>query len=121
MAIAWQCGRLYGRALACSNQAAGRGQCPVSWGACLKEWNDHEENCSDRCGPGARPGRVQQDAADNTVNADTNVENAAEADVNAATNRRRRNAADNALDAAGNAVENAGNAVDERAPTTRRN
>ena len=24
----------------------------------FREWNDHEEDCSDRCGPGARPGRV---------------------------------------------------------------
>ena len=48
-----------------------------------------------------------EDAVEN----DTNVENAAEADVNAATTDAT-NAADNALDAAGNAVENAGEAVE---------
>ena len=66
----------------------------------------------------------QDNAPDNntsTVNtveteaaADTNVENAAEADTNAAT-MDATNAADNALDAAGNAVEDAGNAVDNAA------
>ncbi len=48
-----------------------------------------------------------EDAVDN----DTSVENAVEADVNAATTDAT-NAADNALDAAGNAVENAGEAVE---------
>ena len=45
-------------------------------------------------------------AADNTVNADTNVENAAEYDVNAATSDSM-NAADNSLDAAGKAEASA--------------
>jgi hypothetical protein len=45
------------------------------------------------------------------VENDTNVENAAEADTNAATNDAA-NAADNALDSAGNAIEDAGNAVE---------
>ena len=48
-----------------------------------------------------------EEAAEN----DTNVENAVEADTNAATTDAA-NAADNALDAAGNAIENAGEAVD---------
>jgi len=48
---------------------------------------------------------------DDAVENDTNVENAAEADVNAATTDAT-NAADNALDAAGNAIENAGDAVE---------
>ena len=45
------------------------------------------------------------------VENDTNVENAVEADVNAATDDAA-NAADNALDSAGNAIEDAGNAVE---------
>ena len=51
------------------------------------------------------------------------IENAVEADINAATNDAA-NAADNALDSAGNAIENAGNAVEnagdavETQPTT---
>ena len=48
-----------------------------------------------------------EDAVEN----DTNIENAAEADTNAATNDAA-NAADNALDAAGNAIDDAGNAVE---------
>ena len=48
-----------------------------------------------------------EDAVEN----DTNLENAAEADVNAATTDAT-NAADTALDAAGNAIENAGEAVE---------
>ena len=48
--------------------------------------------------------------ADNAAANETVVENAAEADVNAATM-----SADNALDAAGNAVEDAGNAVENAA------
>ena len=48
-----------------------------------------------------------EDAVEN----DTNIENAAEADVNAATTDAT-NAADTALDAAGNAIENAGEAVE---------
>lgn len=48
-----------------------------------------------------------EEAAEN----DTNVENAVEADANAATNDAA-NAADNALDSAGNAIEDAGNAVE---------
>ena len=48
---------------------------------------------------------------ENAVDNDTNLENAAEADVNASTNDAA-NAADNALDAAGNAIENAGDAVE---------
>jgi hypothetical protein len=28
-------------------------------GVSCKEWNDHEEGCTDRCGPRARPGRVR--------------------------------------------------------------
>ena len=51
-----------------------------------------------------------QTAEDNTAT-DTNVENAVEADTNAATNDAAK-AADNALDTAGNALENAGNAVE---------
>ena len=45
------------------------------------------------------------------ANNETNVENAVEADTNAATTDAA-NAADNALDAAGNAIENAGEAVE---------
>ena len=48
--------------------------------------------------------------ADNAAVNETAVENAAEADVSAATT-----SADNALDAAGNAVDAAGNAVDNAA------
>ena len=48
-----------------------------------------------------------EEAAEN----DANVENAVEADTNAATDDAA-NAADNALDTAGNAIENAGNAVE---------
>lgn len=48
--------------------------------------------------------------ADNAAANETVVENAAEADVNAAAE-----AADNALDAADNAVDAAGNAVDNAA------
>jgi predicted small secreted protein len=48
---------------------------------------------------------------ENAVDNDTNLENAAEADVNASTNDAA-NAADNALDAAGNAIDSAGNAVE---------
>jgi hypothetical protein len=48
---------------------------------------------------------------ENAVDNDTNLENAAEADVNASTNDAA-NAADNALDAAGNAIDNAGAAVE---------
>ena len=48
-----------------------------------------------------------EDAVEN----DTNVENAVEADANAATTDAA-NAADNALDTAGNAIENAGEAVE---------
>ena len=45
------------------------------------------------------------------VENDTKVENAVDADPNAATNDAA-NAADNALDSAGNAIEDAGNAVE---------
>ena len=55
-------------------------------------------------------GTKTENAAEN----DTAVENAVEADANAATNDAA-NAADNALDAAGNAVENAGDAVENAA------
>jgi predicted small secreted protein len=51
-------------------------------------------------------GTKTEDAVENT-----SVENAVEADVNAATTDAT-NAADTALDAAGNAVENAGEAVE---------
>lgn len=51
-----------------------------------------------------------QPKADENVNNDAAVENAADADVNAAVDAG--NVADNALDAAGNAIENAGNAVE---------
>ena len=79
----------------------------------LREWNDHEEDCSDRCGPRARSGR-QPRAEDNAVGNEANVEDAANADVNAATNDAvdASNAAENALDTAGNAIENAGDAVE---------
>ena len=52
-----------------------------------------------------------QNQSEEAVENDTNVENAVEADANAATNDAA-NAADNALDAAGNAIENAGEAVE---------
>ncbi len=51
---------------------------------------------------------------ENAVENETTVENAAEADVNVATDDAA-NAADNALDAAGNAVENAGEAIENAA------
>jgi hypothetical protein len=56
----------------------------------------------------------QPKAEDNAVGNEANVEDAANADVNAATNEAvdAGNVADNALDAAGNAIENAGNAVE---------
>ena len=56
----------------------------------------------------------QPKAEDNAVGNEANVEDAANADVNAATNDAvdAGNVADNALDAAGNAIENAGNAVE---------
>ena len=53
-----------------------------------------------------------EEAAEN----ETNVENAVEADANAATTDST-NAADNALDAAGNAIENAGEAVENAGET----
>ncbi len=51
-----------------------------------------------------------EDAVEN----ETNIENAAEADVNAGVTDAG-NAADNALDAAGNLVEDTGNAVENGA------
>jgi len=56
----------------------------------------------------------QPKAEDNAVGNEANVEDAANADVNAATDDAvdAGNVADNALDAAGNAIENAGNAVE---------
>src|SRR5688572_27295616 len=53
MAIAWQPAPLYGRALTCSFCTTGRA-CARLLGH-LKEWNDHEDICCDRCGPRARP------------------------------------------------------------------
>jgi hypothetical protein len=54
-----------------------------------------------------------QPKADETANNEAAVENAADADVNAAVDAS--NVADNALDAAGNAIDNAGNAVENAA------
>ena len=109
MAIAWPGVALYGRALACSNRTTGRGPCPV-WGT------------SD--GNGTIMKKIAVTVAvlalglaacgtktENAVENDTAVENAVDADANAATNDAA-NAADNALDTAGNAIENAGNAVE---------
>ncbi len=48
---------------------------------------------------------------ENAMENETTVENAAEADADAATNDASM-AADNALDAAGNAIDNAGSAVE---------
>ena len=53
----------------------------------------------------------QPKAEDNAVGNEVNVEDAANADVNAATTDAG-NAADSALDAAGNAIDNAGAAVE---------
>ena len=70
----------------------------------------------------------QPKAEDNAVGNEANVEDAANADVNAATNDAvdASNAADNALDAASNAIDNAGQPSRTPAmplrtrPTTRR-
>ena len=93
-------------------QSAGRAW--VRLRAPLREWNDHEEDCSDRCGPRARPGRVPSQDRENAVGNEADVENAAAEDVNAAT-VDAGNAAENALDAASNQIENAGEAVENAA------
>jgi len=56
----------------------------------------------------------QPKAEDNDVGNEANVEDSANADVNAASNDAvdASNAADNALDAASNAIDSAGNAVE---------
>jgi predicted small secreted protein len=61
----------------------------------------------------------QPKAEDNAVGNEANVEDTANADVNAATNDAvdAGNAADNLLDQAGNEISNAGNAVDNAANT----
>ncbi|HEY1142563.1 MAG TPA: circumsporozoite protein [Sphingomicrobium sp.] len=56
----------------------------------------------------------QPKAEENAVGNEANVEDTANADVNAAT-VDAGNAADNLLDQAGNEIENAGNAVDNAA------
>ena len=58
----------------------------------------------------------QPKAEDNAVGNEANVEDTANADVNAATDNASV-VADNALDAAGNAIDNAGNAVENAADT----
>ena len=56
----------------------------------------------------------QPKAEENAAGNEANVEDTANADVNAATDNASV-VADNALDAAGNAIENAGNAVSNAA------